>query len=26
VGKMGAQSSPSGGQTRPNPTAPSSND
>jgi hypothetical protein len=26
MGKMGAQSSPSSGQTRPNPTAPSSND
>jgi len=26
MGKMGAQSSPSGGQTTPNPAAPSSND
>jgi hypothetical protein len=26
MGKMGAQSSPNNGQTRPNPTAPSSND
>jgi hypothetical protein len=26
MGKMGAQSSPSGGQTKPNPAAPSSND